>query len=107
MSKLDLVIDLSHSEHCFEWDRCDDCYEDMIQNHNRLQIEPVINEQYDRPILETGAGYNIGDRKSSDLLDMIDNIQEVFDSYLIMKHQVICKVCNLMYYSRLGFCPNC
>jgi len=107
MSSLQLIVDLSHSEQCFEWDRCDDCYENMIQNHDVLQLEPVINEQYDRKPIHTGAGYDISDRKSSDLLDMTDNIQEVFDSYLMMKYQVICRTCNLMYYSRLGFCPNC
>lgn len=102
-----LVVDLSHSEHCFEWDKCDDCYESMIQNHNRLQIEPVINEQYGRKVLYTGAGYNISDRKSSDILDMADNILEPLDMYEFSKVHVVCNVCNLMYYSRLGFCPNC
>lgn len=107
MSNLQLIVDLSHSESCFEWEKCDDCYENIIQNHDRLQFEPVINEQYGRPPLRTEAGYNISDRKTSDLLDMTDNIQEALDSYLMMKYQVICIKCNLMYYSRLGYCPNC
>lgn len=101
-----LVVDLSHSERCFEWDKCDDCYEDMIQNHNRLQIEPVINEQYGRPTIHTGSGYNITDRKSSDILDLNDNLVDL-DVFKLLKYQDICKVCNLLYYTRLGFCPNC
>ena len=101
-----VIEDLSHSEHCFEWDRCDDCYENMIQNHSGLQLEPVINEQYGRPIIYTGSGYNIADRKSSDILDMNDNLIDL-DVYEVLKYQDICKVCNLLYYTRLGYCPNC
>lgn len=123
-----VVEDLSHSEHCFEWDRCDDCYDNLIQNHpvvitaediddtdkgkkkkytfSRIEIEPVINEQYDRPIIYTGSGYNIADRKSSDILDMNDNLVDL-DVYKVLKYQDICKVCNLLYYTRLGYCPNC
>jgi hypothetical protein len=102
---LDLTVDLSHSEHCFEWDKCDECYDDIITSQVS-QIEPVIAESYGRPALFTGSGYNPIDRKHQ-MLDMTDNLSDVTDAWIIYRREIQCSRCNLMYHSAIGECPNC
>ena len=105
---LDLTVDLSHSEHCFEWDRCDDCYEDLI-NSQVSEIEPVISESYGRKTIQDDkhyAGYSPADRKHQ-MLDMTDNLSDVTDAWIIYQREIQCSRCNLMYHSAIGQCPNC
>jgi hypothetical protein len=46
------------------------------------------------------------DRKQG-FLDMTDDMSDVVDAWAIYRKEVQCNVCNLMYHSRLGYCPNC
>lgn len=105
------VIDtaLPHSEFCFEWDKCDDCWEDEIAKVVSLfATEPVDAEMVGRSTLQDNAmyaGYSPADRKFQ-LLDMSEDLGEI-DAYKLYKFQAACSQCNLFYNTRLGFCPNC
>ena len=104
---LDFVVDIAHSEHCFEWDKCDDCWEDQVVK-NIYQPEPVDAEMVGRDSLQDDplyAGYSVTDRKFQ-MLDMSESISDL-DVWNFYKTQIVCKVCNLYYNSRLGYCYNC
>jgi hypothetical protein len=104
---LDLVEDIAHSESCFEWDKCDDCWDDQVVK-SIYEPEPVDAEMVGRSTIQDDdryAGYSPADRKFQ-LLDMTEDLADL-DAYKFYKYQAPCSKCNLFYNTRLGFCPNC
>ncbi len=74
---LDLVEDISHSEFCFEWDKCDDCWEDQVVK-SIYEPEPVDAEMVGRSTIQDDdryAGYSPADRKFQ-LLDMSEYMEK-------------------------------
>ena len=80
------VIDtaLPHSEFCFEWDKCDDCWEDEIAKVVSLfATEPVDAEMVGRSTLQDNpmyAGYSPADRKFQ-LLDMSEDLGDLANEW--------------------------
>ncbi len=104
---LDLVEDLSHSEHCFEWDKCEDCWENEVAK-SIYEPEHVDAEMVGRESLQNDqfySGYSAVDRKFQ-MLDIAEDVAAL-DVWNFYRTQVVCKVCNLYYNSRLGYCYNC